>query len=167
VETRLPPSRKKPRIADDERVALLVPLRARYVDQTDTAYIVGEPSGMRTAHVQKLRDASEPYPPRGARGVGLLRLSSLALAGAICGGIGGVLLGLVTTLVALERLASLSSRVRRRQRSQQHGRQGSLQSAALPEAATTERLRLIAALGQGVLAVLLGALVLALLRGLV
>lgn len=162
VETRVRSARNVPRGAHDERGALPVPLQARYVAQTDTAYLVGEPGGTRTAHVQKRRAVSAPYPPprgRDARGVGVLRLSSLALAGAVCGGVVGVLLGMAITLVALARLAALSRRVRRPRRRGPRG-------AALPEAMTTERLRLLAALGQGLLAVLLGALVLALMRGL-
>ena len=152
-----------PRSVHDERSALPVPLRARYVAQTDTTYLVGEPGGARTAHVQKLRAATVPHPlpgGRSARGVGLLRLSSLALAGAVCGGVAGVLLGMVITLVALARLASLSRRVRQ---PRQHRPRG----AAVPENVTFERLRLLAALGQGVLAMFLGTLVLALVRGLV
>jgi hypothetical protein len=152
-----------PRSVHDERSALAVPLRARYLAQTDTAYLVGEPGGTRTAHVQKLRAATVPYPSPGgrdARGAGVLRLSSLALAGVLCGGVAGVLLGMAITLVALARLASLSRRVRQ---PRQHRSRG----AALPETVTIERLRLLAALGQGVLAMFLGTLVLALLRGLV
>ena len=88
----------------------------------------------------------------------MLRLSWLALAGAVCGGVAGVLLGMAIILVALARLASLSRRVR-------HSRQRRSRGAAVPETVTIERLRLLAALGQGVLAVFLGTLVLALVRG--
>src|SRR5579859_1774199 len=163
IETRVSPTHNVPRSANDEGSALLVPLRARYVAQTDTTYLVGEPGGTRTAHVQKLRSATAPYPSpsgRDARGAGVLRLSSLALAGAVCGGVAGVLLGMAITLVALMRLASLSRRVR-------HPRQRRSRDTVLPEAMTIERLRLLAALGQGMLAMFLGALVLALLRGLI
>ncbi len=163
VETRLRSPRAMPRSVDDERSALAVPLRARYLAQTDTAYLVGEPGGTRTAHVQKLRAATVPYPSpvgRSAGGVGVLRLSWLALAGAVCGGVAGVLLGMAVALIALARLASLSRRMRQPRQRRSRG-------AALPEAMTIERLRLLAALGQGLLAMLLGALVLALVRGLV
>ncbi|HST88811.1 MAG TPA: hypothetical protein VLJ14_10565 [Ktedonobacterales bacterium] len=161
METRLRSARGMPRSIHDERSALAVPLRARYLAQTDTAYLVGEPGGTRTAHVQKLRAATVPYPSpvgRSAGGVGVLRLSWLALAGAVCGGVAGVLLGMAIILVALARLASLSRRVR-------HSRQRRSRGVAVPETVTIERLRLLAALGQGVLAVFLGTLVLALVRG--
>ena len=144
------------------------PLTARYLDEDDGVYLVAEPRGERTAQVAKRREVVEPFPPtrRGsAPGVRLLHWSAYALVGAVCGGVPGVVLGSMVTLLALVRLGQFSRRVRRwwLRQSRSDGRGGVLQ---LPAAVTAERLRLLAALGQGLLAVLLGCLVFLALSGL-
>jgi hypothetical protein len=74
----------------------------------------------------------------------------------------GVLLGGLVVVAALVRLAQFSRRVSRWRR--RHRGLGAI--PPLPAAATAERSRLLAAVGQGLLAILLGGLVFLVLAGL-
>lgn len=144
----------------------LAPLMVRFVEQTDTTYTVGELRGPRTAQVPKQRAIADTFPPVAlqhtqARARRLLRWSLYALLGACAGGVVGIVLGFAVVVVAFLRLANFSGKVRRWRHAQRtHGERGQL-----PAAATSERLCLLAALGQGMLAVGLGVLVLLLLVG--
>lgn len=141
----------------------LVPQRVRFVSETDTEYLVGELRGPRTAVIPKRRARSDPFPltaAEHARGRHLLRWSLFALVCAPCGGVLGILLGSAVVVVALVRLTNYSGKVRRWRR-HAHNEQ-----AQLPAAATSERLCLLAALGQGVVAMMAGSLIVLLLAGL-
>jgi hypothetical protein len=112
--------------------------------------------------VAKRRAALEPFPSTNqnrAPGAGLLRASGLALLGALLGGAPGIALGVVVALVALVRLA----RFERRARSWRAKAAQRDQAQRLPARATSERLRLMTALWQGLLALALGAAALILL----
>jgi hypothetical protein len=138
------------------------PLRVRYADERDRAYLVRELAHGQWVSVPKQRMVPEPYPfsrEERAVGGGLLRWSLYALVGALLGGIGGVLLGLPVALSAAIRLQGYARRVRRWRR-ERTGPDGAL---PLPPAASADRLRLRTALWQGLLAATLGLLVLALL----
>lgn len=141
------------------------PLIARFVEEDADEYLVGDPWSSRTARVPKRRAFAEPSSPeqrRRASSERLLRWSSYALVGVVCGGVVGIALGVIVVLAALMRLTSLSSRLQRwRRRQRVSGDQ-----AALPAEATRERMQLLAALGQGLLGILLGSAVLYVLLGL-
>jgi hypothetical protein len=162
-------SRRHRTSIEDTRAAAIAervpgPLTARYLDEDDGSYLVGEPGGERTAQVQKRREIPELFPPgQGAHapGVWLLRWSAAALVGAACGGVLGIALGGAVVCVALARLGRFAGRMGQWQR-QRRGADG---LPALPEAATIERLRLLSALGQGLLAAVLGGLVFLTLTG--
>lgn len=131
------------------------PLIVRFVEEDDDAYLVGEPGGSRTVRVPKRRTfaaGSTPEQRRAGSSERLLRWSSYALVGAVFGGALGVALGCFVILAALIRYARLTSRVRSWRRRQRASGKPTL----LPEPATRERMQLLAALGQGFLAVLLG-----------
>lgn len=138
--------------------ATVGPLIVRFLEEDDDTYLVGEPEGSRTARVPKQRATNESYAPKQQRRQSserLLRWSSYALVGVVCGGILGIALGSIVALATLARLARLSSdirRWRRRQRTSQNQRV----LAALPVEATRERMQLLAALGQSILAIALG-----------
>lgn len=135
------------------------PLVARFLEEDDREYLVGELGGNRTAQVPKRRAMAEPSSPeerrRGAS-ERLLRWSSYALVGIVAGGIVGIAIGIVVVLAALARLAAFSSRIRRWR--YRHNRSGDRQ--ALPAQASRERMLLLGALGQGFAAILLGSAVL-------
>jgi hypothetical protein len=140
------------------------PLAARFLEETDEGYLVGEPGGDRRAWVPKERATVERFPPRPGRhasGRRLLRWSAWALVGAVCGGAVGVVVGSAVVVLALAQLGRFS------RRAQQWGRRqrGSAEILPLPAAATSERFRLLAALGQGLIAMLLGSFVFLLLLG--
>jgi hypothetical protein len=156
------PAERGPRRAPASHA--LAPLAVRFIEQTDTEYAVGELRGPRTARVPKRRAVADPFlsPSRqGMPGRGLLRWSGLALLGVALAGIGGVVLGAVVVVVALLRLAHFSRKVRRWRRAQRARGERS----KLPAAATAERFCLLAALGQGFVAMVAGALVALLLAG--
>lgn len=135
------------------------PLLVRFLEEDDADYLVGDPWGDRTAQVPKRRTPVNAYPSeRGKRRSSerLVRWSWYALIGVIFGGVLGVALGCFVLLGALVRLTRLSSRVRRWRRRQR----ASGDFAMLPTAATQERIQLLAALGQSVVAMLLGSAVL-------
>ncbi len=138
--------------------ALSGPLIARFVEEDDSGYVVGDPWGSQTARVPKRRAYAEPSSPERRQrrsSERLLHWSSYALIGVICGGIVGIALGGIVILAALIRLARLSQRIHRWQRRQQaEGEQD-----ALPVEATRERMQVLAALGQSLLAILLGSAV--------
>ncbi len=130
----------------------------RYSDESAEAYLVRELERGRWVSVPKQREAAEfSLLGRGERagGVILLRWSLYALVGAALGGVGGVALGLLVALGAAIRLLGHARRVRRWQR-ERTGPDGAL---PLPPAASAERLRLRTALGQGLLAAMLGLVV--------
>ena len=138
---------------------IIGPLIARFLEEDDTDYLVGDPWGDRTARVPKRRaftDASSARLRRRTSSERLVRWSAYALVGAVCGGIIGTALGAVVVLAALIRLARLSGRIHR----WQYRQLASSDQKALPEEATRERVQLLAALGQGGVAILLGSAVL-------
>lgn len=116
----------------------------------------------RVIQVPRSYAAAEPFPlvsGQRAPGARLLRWSRYALLGVGVGGFGGILLGVPVVLAAGVQLARLTRRVRRWRKR----RRGLAESPLLPAAASAERLRLLGALGQGVLAIVLGLLLLGLL----
>jgi hypothetical protein len=135
------------------------PLIARFVEEDTSEYLVGDPWGSGTARVPKQRAFAEPSSPEQRRRKSserLLRWSSYALVGVVCGGIMGIALGSIVVLTALTRLAGLSNRIQRwRRRQRASGNQ-----KVLPAEATWERMQLLAALGQGFLGIVLGSAVL-------
>jgi hypothetical protein len=152
---------------------------AAFVRQSDTAYVVrdldtfGDPDDLGGVHDQGAGDVvvvpkhyavAEPFPaPRAGQvpGTRLLRWSTRALLAAVCGGLGGILLGGLVTLVATVQLQRFARRVRRWRR-RSRGADGNPMPPALPAAASAERLRLLTAWVQGMLAILLGVALLAL-----
>lgn len=134
---------------------------AVYEALTERAYMVRTLSDDRVIQVPKSYAPSDPFPVvsgQRAPGVHLLHWSVIALFGVGLGGLGGILLGVPVVLAACVQLARFARRVRRwRQR-----RPGVTDDPRLPAAATVERLRLLGALGQGLLAIALGCLVLGL-----
>jgi hypothetical protein len=138
-------------------------LLVRYESQTPDQYLVRDLAGDEMIEVPKRYASPVPFPvtPRPhQRGARLLRWSAWALAGAWFGGALGVALGTLVVLVALLQLSEFGGRVRRWRR---QGPSSDEAPGLLPAAAAMERQRLRAALGQGLLAVLLGAGVMALL----
>ena len=135
------------------------PLIVRFLEEDDDSYLVGEPGGARSARVPKRRaftESSLPDQRRRGSSERLLRWSSYALIGAVFGGVLGIALGCFVILAALVRHARLSANIRRWQRRQR----ASGNQRALPEEATGERMRTLATLGQGFLAILLGGAIL-------
>jgi hypothetical protein len=133
------------------------PFIVRYADQHERAYLVHELDSGDTVAVPKRRATDAVYPSRDGRrppGALLLRWSTYALLGVVCGGVPGIVLGVIVVCGGLVRLAGFRARARRWLR-----RDG----IPLPAIAATERLHLLAALGQGMLAILFGGLVLILL----
>ncbi len=111
--------------------------------------------------VPKHYAVAEPFPVttgRKAPGARLLRWSAYALLAAVCGGGGGILLGVLVTLVATVQLQRFALRVRRWRR--RHRRSDG--SSVLPAAASAQRLRLLTAWVQGMLAIVIGGALLAL-----
>jgi hypothetical protein len=140
----------------DDMPAVTGPLIVRFLEEDDTGYLVGDPWSDRTARVSKHRAIAEPFSPderrRGAS-ERLLRWSAYALVGVICGGIPAILLGGIVALAALIRLSGFSSRIHRWRKR----RRASGEHSVLPVHATHERIQVLAALGQGLLAVALGS----------
>jgi hypothetical protein len=135
-----------------------IPRYVRYVDETADAYLVIDLRSGERHEVDKDRapvPALSDGPERARHGAGLLRWSGWAVLCALLGGVGGVLLGVPVVLVALLRRAALLRRMRRWRR--RHP------GEALPAAAREEYDRMRAALWQGMLALLLGALLVGLL----
>ena len=135
------------------------PLLVRFLEEGDADYLVGDPWSDRTARVPKRRAFVAVYPSeQGKRRSSerLVRWSWYALIGVVFGGVIGVALGCFVLLGTLARLAGLSSRVHRWRRRQR----ASDNHAMLPAEATQERIQLLAAFGQSMLAILLGGAVL-------
>ncbi len=134
------------------------PLIVRYAEQREHHYLVHELDSGDTVSVPKRRATEDVYPARnGHRPPGslLLRWSKYALFGVVCAGALGIVLGVVVVCVGIVRLAGFRVRARRWLRRNS--------TDPLPAIAATERMYLLAALGQGMLAILLGSMVLALL----
>jgi hypothetical protein len=137
---------------------------AAFVRQSDDAYEVRDLEGLEDGDlvlVPKHYAVAEPFPVtngRKAPGARLLRWSGYALLAAVCSGVGGIVFGALVTLIATVQLQRFSRRVRRwrRQFRRANG------SPTLPSAASAERLRLLTAWVQGMFAVVIGALLLAL-----
>ena len=132
-----------------------------YAAAAEQEYLVRTLENDHILQVPKHYAPSEPFPPeRGLPPPGgrLLRWSAYALLLVGLGGLGGVLLGVLVVLVAGVQLARFSLRVRRWRR--RHKAAG---IPMVPAVASAERVRLLSALGQGLLAVVLGSLLLALL----
>jgi hypothetical protein len=126
-----------------------------FTDQRDGAYLVRDLDEGHLLRVPKGHAQPEPFPlqrRQPQRGALLLRWSKYALIGAVLGGVGGLLLGTLVTLAAMIQLGRFNGRVRR-WRHRSHVEQGD----PLPALASSERVRLLAALGQGALAALIGA----------
>lgn len=133
----------------------------RYEDATERMYLVRTLDDDRLIQVSKRYALSEPSAParvQSPRSARLLRWSMYALMGVGLGGLGGMLLGVLVVLAAGTQLVGFSRRLRRWRREQQEASG----IPALPAVASAERLRLLGALGQGLLAVALGSLLLAL-----
>jgi hypothetical protein len=141
-----------------ENGASAAPNIVAFTDQRDGAYLVRELDEDQLLRVPFGRARPEPFPPQrgqAQRGALALRVSKYALIGAVLGGVAGVLLGILVALVAVIQLGRFGGRVRRwRRRWHTERRQ---ERDILPAIASAERLRLLAAFGQGALAALLGA----------
>ena len=140
-------------------VAASGPLIVRFLEEDDDSYFVGEPGGDRSARVAKRRafiESAHPEQRRGGASERLLRWSSYALVGAVFGGVLGIALGCFVILAALARYARLSGNIRRWRRRQR----ASGSQRPLPEQATRDRMQTLAAVGQGLLAILLGGAIL-------
>ena len=127
------------------------PLLAQFQQQTPETYSVRDLEYDDIVTVQKARAVSEPFPPTPAyptRGVRVLRWSGYALVWAMLGGVGGIVLGVMVILAALVGRVSFRRRVRRWRQT--------YPGAPLPAASRTEYDRLRGALGQAVLALLIG-----------
>ncbi len=140
---------------------------ASFVRQSEEAYVVRDLDALDAlgdgdlVSVPKHYAVAEPFPVatgRKAPGARLLRWSAYALLAAVCGGVGGVLLGALVTLVATVQLQRFALRVRRWRRR----RRGPDGSPVLPAAASAQRLRLLTAWVQGMLAIVIGVALLAL-----
>lgn len=134
----------------------------RYAEATERAYLVQAISDDQLLQVPKSYAPAEPFPlasSQHAPGARLLRWSVYALLGVGLGGLGGVLIGVPVVLAASVQLTRFARRVRRWRRD----RQEADRIPALPAAASDERLRLLSAFGQGLLAIVLGGLLLRLL----
>ena len=148
-------------VSPDDRYDDEWPATVRFVEEDGSDYIVLDLLTGNERRVPKQRLALEMFPATRQyplRGSTLLRLSGFALIGALLGGVVGIMLGSIVLVVALIRLAAFERRAhvwRSRQA------QGVIQSRrrqrriALPAAATSERLRLLTALGQSLLAIAL------------
>ncbi|HUY77182.1 MAG TPA: hypothetical protein VMV29_10455 [Ktedonobacterales bacterium] len=149
------PNNESPHVAKAHPVPYWL-LRVRYVEQDGKTYIVQPLDADADVAVAKRRRGAEQYPPphdQRPRGVRLMRWSHVALLAAVFGGVGGVFLGVIVLLAALIHLVGLRLRVRRWLQST------SGEAASLPASASSERFRVLAALGEGLVACLLGALV--------
>ncbi len=136
------------------------PLVVRYAEEHEHTYLVHDFDSGDTVAVPKRRAADDLHPSRTGRrppGTALLRWSKYALVGVVFGGAPGIVLGALIVFVSFVRLASFGVRARHWLHREE--------AAPLPAIAATERLYLVAAFGQGVLAILLGGMVLALLLG--
>ncbi len=126
-----------------------------YLSEDHQSYSLRDLAGGEESLVPKRRAAPEPFPPtrqNRAPGAGLLRASGYALLGALLGGAPGVALGLIVAVIALVRLDRFERRARAwRRKAAKRDR-----AQRLPARATSERLRLITALWQGLAAVTLG-----------
>jgi hypothetical protein len=134
------------------------PRLVEFADQRDGVYLVRDLYDERTIRVAKPYAQAEPFPfSRGhtRRGALLLRLSTIALISAFLGGVGGLLLGALVVCSAVIQLGRFNGRVRRWKRRARLGRHDV--QDLLPASASSERSRLLGALGQGMLAAFLGA----------
>jgi hypothetical protein len=133
------------------------PLLVRYIEEDDTGYLVGDPWSERTTRVQKRRAVAELSVSKERRGSStrLLRWSSYALVAVILGGVLGVALGGIVVPASLIRLARLTGRIHQWRRRRASGLRDTL-----PVQASWERIQLLAALGQGCVAIILGSAVL-------
>lgn len=132
-----------------------------YEAAAEQEYLVRTLENGQFLRVPKHYAPSEPFPPERGQpppGGRLLRWSAYALLLVGLGGLGGVLLGVPVVLAAGVQLAHFSLRVWRWRR-----RHRAANTPVLPAVASAERVRLLSALGQGLLAVVLGSLLLALL----
>jgi hypothetical protein len=131
-----------------------VPHYARYMDETADTYLVYDLRSGAQREVDKGRQSAPALSAQARRAVPgglLLRVSLVAVALALVGGIGGLLLGIPVILIALGKRISLGGRIRRWH--QRHPQQ------LIPAAAREEFDRVRGALWQGLLALLLGILI--------
>lgn len=139
-----------------------LPHIAEYVGEDRSTYTLWDMAADDEVEVAKRRASPDPFPAQRSyplRGALLMRLSGFALVGTVLGGAPGAALGLVVALVAFARLLAF----RRRARVWSRRPNGSAAPRRLPSIATAERLRLLTALGQSLLALLIGGALLVLL----
>lgn len=139
-----------------------LPHLAEYVTEDRSTYTLWDIAANDEVEVAKLRANPDPFPPEHSHpvpGALLLRLSGIALVATLLGGAPGAALGLAVALVAFARLLVF----RRRARVWSRRAGGAPAPRRLPSVATAERLRLLTALGQSLLALFLGGALLALL----
>jgi hypothetical protein len=147
-----------------EHTAMAGPRIVQFADKRDGSYVVRDLQDGQIVSVPKRYSEVDAFPHRptsAGRGALLLTLSTYAVVGAFLGGVGGVLLGALVVFFALIQLGRFGGRVRRWRRRWRNQR--SDERELLPAVASSERLRLLGALGQGGLAALIGAGVCALL----
>lgn len=135
------------------------PRSVRYQDQSRAAYLVREINDSQHVRVAKQRAVADTYPPNAAArsaDMRLLRWSGYALLGVLLGGVGAIILGLLTASLAALLLMRHSHRVRAWRRAHRAAGSDSSNALLLPAAASDERARLRTALWQGVIAAVLG-----------
>lgn len=135
--------------------------QVRYEASAEQEYLVRTLAHDHILRVPKRHAPAEPFPPERGQpppGGRLLRWSTYAALGVGLGGLGGVLLGVPVVLASGVLFARFTFRVWRWRR---HHRAAGI--PVVPAAASAERVRLLSALGQGMLAVTLGSLLFALL----
>ncbi len=101
-----PPVSAEKRATTSAAAPLSGPRTARFLDESETAYLVGEPRGPQQAWVPKQRAAEESFlleHRHRSADVWLLRWSAYAVLGVACGGVVGVLLGGLVVVAALVR----------------------------------------------------------------
>jgi hypothetical protein len=149
-----PVSHSRPKPAND------VPLLVRFQRQTPDAYAVCDLDYGDIVTVPKSRALPEAFPPTldlPVVGVRVLRWSGVALALAVLGGAGGIVIGVFCLLAALAGLARFGQRARR-WRAKHPGE-------PLPAVARAEHDRLRGARSQALLAIVIGLGIFALITG--
>lgn len=139
-----------------------LPRMVEYVREDRSTYTLWDMAASDEVEVTKRRASPDPFPPKRSQplpGALLLRLSGVALAATLLGGAPGAALGLMVAMVAFVRLLAFQQRAH--SWSRQRGAAGA--PLRLPSVATSERLRLVTALGQSLLALFVGGSLLVLL----
>jgi hypothetical protein len=137
-----------------------VPVIAAFTEQSPDAYIVRDLDARRIVTVPKERARPDPFPPtpqQPVAGLIVLRTSCYALVLALLGGVGGIVLGVLVVFAAWIGLQRFGRRARQWRRAHP--------DALLPALARTEYDRLIGAVWQGLLALIIGAAIVAFFTG--